>query len=139
MLMELLRIFKDKTPIPNCAVVLKGSDGKLVQAKTDASGNYTMHLDPEVTYDIYTLTDKTVTTPTAKLGFLASEDHGNFTTVSLMVSQNFSKDFELTPVAEEIVMPSVLFETAKWDVRPQFQDSLNFLYNVLQKKSNNYY
>jgi hypothetical protein len=34
--------FKDKTPVPNCAVVLKGSDGKLVQAKTDASGNYTL-------------------------------------------------------------------------------------------------
>lgn len=124
---------EDKTPVPNCAVVLKGSDGKLVQTKTDASGNYTMHLDPEVTYDIYTSTDKTVTTPTAKLGFLASEDHGNFTTVSLMESQNFQKDFELTPVKDEIKLPSILFDLAKWDVKPQFQDSLNFLYNVLQK------
>lgn len=124
---------KDKTPVPNCAVILKGSDGKLVQTKTDASGNYTMHLDPEVTYDMWTTTDKTVTTPTATLGFLASDDHGSFTTVNLMESQNFQKDFELTPVEIEIKLPSILFDLAKWDVKPQFQDSLNFLYNVLQK------
>lgn len=125
--------FKDKTPVPNCAVVLKGSDGTLVQAKTDATGNYTMALKPEVTYDIYTSTDKTLKTASAPLGFLASEDHGNFTTVSLMESQNFQKDFELTPVEEWIKLPSILFDLAKWDVKPQFQDSLNFLYNVLQK------
>jgi peptidoglycan-associated lipoprotein len=124
---------EDKTPVTNCPVILKGSDGTLVQTKTDATGNFTMALKPEVTYDIYTQTDKTVTTPTAKLGFLASEDHGNFTTVGLPESQNFTKDFELQPVKEEIKLPSILFETAKWDVRPQFQDSLNFLYNVLIK------
>ena len=124
---------EDKTPVANCSIILKGSDGKLVQSKTDASGNYSMHLDPEVTYDIYTSTDKTVTTPTAKLGFLASDDHGSFTTVSVMESQNFQKDFELTPVKDEIKLPSILFDLAKWDVKPQFQDSLNFLLNVLTK------
>ncbi|MCD6069336.1 MAG: outer membrane protein/peptidoglycan-associated protein [Bacteroidetes bacterium] len=124
---------EDKTPVANCPVILKGSDGTLVQSKSDASGSFTMALKPEVTYDIYTQTDKSVTTKTAPMGFLASEDHGNFTTVGLQESQNFEKAFELTPVKDEIKLPSILFETAKWDVRPQFQDSLNFLYNVLIK------
>ena len=123
----------DQTPIPNCSIVLKGSDGTLVQVKTDATGNYSMVLKPEVTYDIYTSTDKTITTPSAKLGFLASDDHGSFSTVGLMESQNFQKDFSLQRVEEEIKLPSILFDVAKWDVKPQFQDSLNFLYNVLEK------
>ena len=124
---------KDQSVIPNCSIILKGSDGTLVQGKTDKEGNYTMALKPEVTYDIYTSTDKTVTTPTAKLGFLASDDHGSFTSVGVQESQNFQKDFSLTPVEEEIKLPLILFDLAKWDVKPQFQDSLNFLLNVLNK------
>ncbi len=128
-----VRNIEDKTPVPNCGVILKGSDGSLVQAKTDDKGAYSMVLKHEVTYEIYTSTDKNVVTPTAKLGFLASDERGNFTTVSLTESQNFIKDFELTPVKDEIKLPLILFDLSKWDVKPQFQDSLNFLFNVLTK------
>ena len=128
-----VRNIEDKTPVPNCSVILKGSDGSLVQAKTDEKGGYAMVLKHEVTYEIYTSTDKNVVTPTAKLGFLASDERGNFTTVSLTESQNFIKDFELTPVKDEIKLPLILFDLSKWDVKPQFQDSLNFLFNVLTK------
>ena len=128
-----VRNIEDKTPVPNCGIILKGSDGSLVQAKTDDKGGYSMVLKHEVTYEIYTSTDKNVVTPTAKLGFLASDEKGNFTTVSLTESQNFIKDFELTPVRDEIKLPLILFDLSKWDVKPQFQDSLNFLFNVLIK------
>jgi peptidoglycan-associated lipoprotein len=128
-----VRNIEDKTPVPNCGIILKGSDGSLVQAKTDDKGGYSMVLKHEVTYEIYTSTDKNVVTPTAKLGFLASDEKGNFTTVNLTESQNFIKDFELTPVKDEIKLPLILFDLSKWDVKPQFQDSLNFLFNVLTK------
>lgn len=89
---------KDKTVIPNCPIVLKGSDGILVQTRTDTQGKYEIKLRSEVKYEIYTTTDRTVTTPTSRWGFLASDDHGSFTTAGLTESQNFQKDFELQPL-----------------------------------------
>ena len=121
----------DKTVVPNCPIIIKGSDGTLAQITTDKDGNYTLPLKPQVSYDIYTQTTKDVKTPTAKLGFFASEDKGKFSTIDLNESTNFKKDFQLNPVIEEVRLPAILFETAKWEVRPQFQDSLNFLYKVL--------
>ncbi len=124
---------EDQTVVPGCAIVLKGSDGGLVQAKTDAAGAYTMELKPGVSYEVYTQTDKNLTTPTAKLGFLASNERGKFTTVDLVESQNFQKDFTLIPVKKEIKLPAVLFNTSKWDLdHPSNpKDSLEFLYKIL--------
>ena len=121
----------DQTKVPNCPLIIKGSDGTLAQSSTDKDGAYTLVLKPEVSYEIYTQTNKDVKTPTAALGFLASEDKGKFSTVGVTESTNFKKDFQLSPVIAEIKIPAVLFETAKWDVRPQFQDSLNYLFKIL--------
>ena len=124
---------KDKTVVPNCAVILKGSDGTLLQSKTDAAGTYSMALKPEVSYEVYTQTDKNLTTPTALLGFLASNERGKFTTVGLMESQNFQKDFTLIPVEKEIKLPAILFNVGKWDLdHPSNpKDSLEYLYKIL--------
>lgn len=123
---------KDKTVIPNCPIIIKGSDGTLAQIASDKDGAFTLPLKPEVSYEIYTQTNKDLKTPTAPRGFFASEDKGRFSTVGVLESTNFKKDFQLDPVPEgEIRFPAVLFETSKWEVRPQFQDSLNFLYKTL--------
>lgn len=122
---------KDQTPIPNCPVILKGSDGTLVQATTDKDGAYSMQLKPEVSYEAYTQTSKDLKTPTAPLGFLASEEKGKFTTVGLTESTNFKKDFVLTPVQEEIRFPAVLYDLGKATLRPESKDSLEFLYRTL--------
>lgn len=103
----------DKTIIPNCPVILKGSDGTLIQTTTDKDGNYEIILKPEVSYEDYTQTNKDLKTPTAPLGFLASEDRGKFSTVGLTESTKFKKDFQLTPVTAEIKFPAVLYALDK--------------------------
>ncbi|MCD6067140.1 MAG: outer membrane protein/peptidoglycan-associated protein [Bacteroidetes bacterium] len=101
---------QDQTHIPNCPVILKGSDGTLIQIRTDSAGQYTFRLRQDVLYDIYTSTDKTTITPTAKCGFLASEDHGHFETGLDSVLQ-YVKDFELSPVGCcGYWMPAFLFK-----------------------------
>ena len=49
---------KDKTVIPNCPIIIKGSDGTLAQITSDKDGAYTLPLKPEVSYEIYTQTNK---------------------------------------------------------------------------------
>jgi outer membrane protein OmpA-like peptidoglycan-associated protein len=101
---------QDNSPVPNCPVVLRGSDGALVQTKTSLAGNYSMRLRPGVKYEIYTNTDKTVITPTAKFGFLASDDRGIFESPCDSVV-HFIKDFQLTMVYVcEPRMPRFIFK-----------------------------
>jgi len=99
----------DKTIIPNCPIILKGSDGTLVQTTSDKDGNYEIMLKPDVSYEDYTQTNKDLKTPTAPLGFLASDDRGKFSTVGLQESTKFKKDFQLKPVTPEIKFPAVLY------------------------------
>jgi peptidoglycan-associated lipoprotein len=104
---------EDKTIIPNCPIILKGSDGTLVQTTTDKDGNYEIMLKPEVSYEDYTQTSKDLKTPTAPLGFFASEDRGKFTTVGVMESTKFKKDFQLKPVTPEVKLPAILYALDK--------------------------
>lgn len=106
----------DKTIIPNCPIILKGSDGTLVQTTTDKDGNYEIMLKPEVSYENYTQTNKDLKTPTAPLGFLASEDRGKFSTVGMQESTKFKKDFQLKPVTPEIKFPAVLYALDRADL-----------------------
>lgn len=103
----------DKTIIPNCPIILKGSDGTLVQTTSDKDGNYSIQLKPEVSYENYTQTNKDLRTASAPLGFLASDDRGKFSSVGLMESTNFKKDFQLKPVTAEIRFPAVLYALDK--------------------------
>ncbi len=122
----------DKTVVPNCPIIIKGSDGTLAQVSTDKDGAFTLPLKPEVSYEIYTQTNKDLKTPTAPRSFFASEDKGKFSTVGVTESTNFKKDFELKPVPEgEIRFPAVQYELGKADLKPESRDSLNFLYKTL--------
>lgn len=87
---------KNKTLVPNCYIILKGSDGSLIQTKTDSLGTYKLELKANTNYEIYSSTDKTTTTPFAKLGFLASDDHWKLKTNDS--TKFYTKNFELTPV-----------------------------------------
>ncbi|MBS1646869.1 MAG: PD40 domain-containing protein [Bacteroidetes bacterium] len=136
----------DKTPVPNCPIIIKGSDGTLAQSAADKDGNYTIKLSPGVSYEIYTQTNKDLKTASAPLSFLASDDRGKFTTVDVNESTNFKKDFQLVPVQAEIKFPAVLYALGKSELlidptgsakgndthKPlNSQDSLNYLYKTL--------
>ncbi len=109
MLSGIVRNATDKTAVPNCCVVLKGSDGTLVQTRTNPSGEYQLNLKVNTKYEVYTSTDKTIKTPTAKSGFLASDDHGVFDITDSLI-KNYSKDFELAPIIHCETLPRILFK-----------------------------
>lgn len=109
MLSGIVRNATDKTAVPNCYIVLKGSDGTLVQTRTNPSGEYQLNLKVNTKYEVYTSTDKTIKTPTAKFGFLASDDHGIFDITDSLI-KNYSKDFELAPIIHCETLPRILFK-----------------------------
>lgn len=109
MLSGIVRNATDKTAVPNCYIVLKGSDGTLVQARTNPSGEYQLKLHHNTKYDVYAATDITIKTPTAKFGFLASDDHGIFDITDSLI-KNYYKDFELTPIIHCETLPRIMFK-----------------------------
>lgn len=110
--------------VPNVAVTLKGSDGSVVETMTGESGSYTFNksqVKPEVDYEIFI----------EKEGFFSKIER--VSTVGLKSSKNFKVNVDMMPVPKEpIVLPEILFDLAKWDLKPQFQDSLRGLIQILE-------
>jgi len=70
---------------------------------------------------------------------IASKDNyfnanGKVTTVGLEKSKDLTRDFILQPIPETpIVLPEILYDLAKWDLKPQYQDSLQGLIITLDQ------
>jgi outer membrane protein OmpA-like peptidoglycan-associated protein len=133
---------KYKEPVPGVTIVLKGSDGTIIKTKTDEKGEYKFetneagerYVNENTKYEVYTSVGKELTTPRAKAGFLNSSAKFNFTTVGEKESKIFkgaALNIALTPIEGEIKFPAVLYDVGKATLRPESQDSLNFLFNTL--------
>ncbi len=109
--------------IENAIVKLVGSDGSAIQSRTDPKGYFNFsssQFKPETTYDI-TVSKPNYFNTTAKE-----------TTVGIERSRDFVHDFILQPIPEEpIALPEILYDLAKWDLKPQYQDSLQGLIQTL--------
>jgi peptidoglycan-associated lipoprotein len=56
------------------------------------------------------------------------------TTVGYEKGKDFTQDFLLKPIPDEpIVLPEILYDLAKWDLKPQYQDSLQGLIQTLDE------
>lgn len=130
-----------KQPIEGAVVKLTGSDGSSAEIKTDKTGFYNFDQKPgrkdrfiaeNTNYQIFVTKD----------GYLNSK--GEETTVGVERSTTFIHDFAMQNFGatgdggagaggggKEIHFPEVLYDLAKWDLRPESKDSLNFLYQVL--------
>ena len=54
-------------------------------------------------------------------------------TIGLEFSRDFTKDYDLSPIPDQpVVLPDILYDLAKWDLKPQFEDSLQSLIETLQ-------
>ena len=122
-----------KDAIEGAVVKLIGSDGSSVEQKTDAKGSYNFdatpdgkrYVNPNVSYTISAFIDK-------YLG-----DKGTFTTVGLETATAFTKDLNLKSIKKgPIRLPDILYDLAKWDLKPQYQDSLNGLITTLDNNPN---
>lgn len=110
------------------SVQLVGSSGLSVTTRTNDAGFYNFgksQLEPNTMYEILV----------AKPNYF--NEKGTFTTVGVEFSKDFVKDFNLKPIpSEPIALPEILYDLAKWDLKPQYQDSLQGLIQTLRDNPN---
>lgn len=113
-----------KVVLPGTIIQLIGSDGTLVQNETGKDGKYAF--------------DKTIIKENTTYEILVSREkyfsaRGQETTVGVEKSRDFVYDFYLEAIPlKPIELPEILYDLARWDLKPQYQDSLNGLIITLQ-------
>lgn len=133
---------KFKEVVPGVTVKLVGSDGSSVETKTDAAGYYKFadngsarYVNPNTSYIINVIAGDAKTTE-APSGFLNSSEKAKESTVAMEESKVFKHDFKLDPIIKEMRFPDVLYDLGKATLRPESQDSLNYLYQTLLDNPN---
>jgi len=104
-------------------VKLIGSDGTSVKAITDPKGFFSFsqsQINPNTSYDIV----------------IEKENYFNRkateTTVGIEKSQDIYREYTLQPIPDKpILLPEILYDLGKWDLKPQYQDSLQGLIETL--------
>jgi peptidoglycan-associated lipoprotein len=109
--------------VPLASVKMVGSDGSSVEAKTDPKGFYSFsksQLKPNTTYELTVVKENYFNKKARE------------TTVGVEKNKDFVIDFMLEPIPEKpVVLPDILYDLAKWDLKPQYQDSLQGLIKTL--------
>ncbi len=115
---------KTKQFVNNATVRLVGTDGSSIMTRTNDKGYFNFsdsQISKNTTYDITVDKDNYFT-------FNAQE-----TTIGLEFSKDFEKEFFIEPIPQEpIMLPDILYDLGKWDLKPQFEDSLQGLIETLQ-------
>ncbi len=123
-----IRNEKSLAAVQEVTINLEGSDGSSVETKSGLDGNYSFdstEVKPSVTYEINVSKDN----------YFNGSDR--ITTVALENSKHFTKDFLLMPIEKKpIVLPEILYDFAKWDIKPQYRDSLSNLVQILEDNEN---
>ena len=110
-------------PVAGAKVLIVGTNGRALEDITDEKGFYSFNknqISVNTTYDILV---------TKKDYF---NEKGRETTVGLEKSKDITKNFILRPIPKKpVVLPDILYDLAKWDLKPQYQDSLQGLIETL--------
>ncbi|MCQ2283536.1 MAG: OmpA family protein [Bacteroidales bacterium] len=108
-------------------VEIVGTDGTNYKTTTDVKGYYQFDKTKilgSTTYDIKVV----------KKGYWETGNTAKQTTVGLTENTDLKQDFSLEPIPKEpILLPEILYDLAKWDLKPQYQDSLMYLYDIMVK------
>lgn len=111
--------------VPGARVDIVGSDGISMTARTAENGVYMFgksQIMPNTTYEMTVSKDEYF------------NSSGRVTTVGYEKSKDLTRDFILQPIPEEpIVLPEILYDLAKWDLKPEYQDSLQGLITTLDE------
>jgi len=114
---------KSLLPVLGAEVRATGTNGRSFKYTTDEKGHYSfnkMQITANTTYDI---------TVTKKDYF---NEKGRETTVGLEKGKDLTRNFVLKPIPKKpVVLPDILYDLAKWDLKPQYQDSLQGLIQTL--------
>lgn len=113
--------------IDGAEVEIIGSDGTSYTTKTDVKGYYKFDKEKILGNTTYQMT---VTKPK----YFRENNTASQTTVGLNENTDLKQNFVLTPIPKEpIVLPEILYDLAKWDLKPQYQDSLLYVYDIMTK------
>jgi peptidoglycan-associated lipoprotein len=111
--------------VPGASIRMVGTDGSSVEAKTDAKGFYSFapsQIKPNTTYELTVDEDNF---------FIQT---GKITTVDVFANKDFELNFMLEPIPDKAIpLPEIRYELAKWDLLPQYQDSLRGLIQILDQ------
>jgi peptidoglycan-associated lipoprotein len=123
-------ITDDRTlqPIAGAKVRITGTDGRSLEDNSDDKGHYgfnKMQILANTTYDMMV---------TRKDYF---NEKGRETTVGIERSKDLVRNFVLRPIPKKpVVLPDILYDLAKWDLKPQYRDSLQGLIETLDANEN---
>ena len=123
-------ITDDRTlqPVAGAKVRIVGTDGRAFEYNSDEKGHYgfnKMQILANTTYDILV---------TKKDYF---NEKGRETTVGIEHSKDLVRNFVLRPIPRKpVVLPDILYDLAKWDLKPQYRDSLQGLIETLDANEN---
>ncbi|MCL2131075.1 MAG: OmpA family protein [Lentimicrobiaceae bacterium] len=113
--------------VDGATVTITAGDGTSYKTVTDIKGYY--HFDKtkilgELTHDILV----------QKEGYYENENNrGRETTVGLTENKDLKRDFRINPLPKEPTpLPDILFDVSKWDLKPQYEDSLRGLLKTMQ-------
>jgi peptidoglycan-associated lipoprotein len=120
------RVINEKTqrPLGGVDVRLIGSDGTSLESKSDSTGNFSFKLKPETDYLVVAF----------KRGFLNGKVRE--TTMGLEESRDFNVSLVLAPYEKPIELPNILYDLAKWDLRPESMVALDELVETLEDNPN---
>lgn len=113
-------------PIAGADVIITGSNSTTYKTVTDNKGYY-MFDKTKIMLDV------TYTMAVSKKGYYENENtKGKETTVGLKENKDLKHNFLLNPIPKEpILLPDILYDLAKWDLKPQYEDSLKGLYKIM--------
>ena len=123
-------ITDDRTlqPVAGAVVRIVGTDGKVCVYTSDDKGHYAfnkMQILANTTYDMMV---------TRKDYF---NEKARETTVGVERSKDFVRNIVLRPIPKKpVVLPDILYDLAKWDLKPQYRDSLQGLIETLDANEN---
>jgi peptidoglycan-associated lipoprotein len=113
--------------LANAKIKLIGTDGSSAEVTTDENGYFSFIKNG---VDRYVKKETSYSLVVSKEKYLIAK--GKETTVGEENSKKYVHEYSLQPFKDVVIkLPLIEYKTAKWDLQPQYKDSLNYLYNIM--------
>jgi len=106
-------------PLAGAKVRLIGNDGTSLETETDSEGKYSFDLKPSTNYIVMA----------SQKGYLNGK--GKLTTDGVEESKKFAVDVYMTAIDIPVEIPNIMYDVAKWELRPESIVSLEKLVEIL--------
>jgi len=110
--------------VESATIQLIGTDGMTLSTRTNEKGYFLFgnnQVNKNTTYEIVVDKENYFTKSAVE------------TTVGVEFSCDFVKDFMIDPIPQKpIALPDILYDLARWELKPQYEDSLQGLITTLQ-------